>query len=134
MHESGMEQSVRDSLASVKDAQYQGAVDLAVSYGRLLDQAAAISAEVEHLDGDLFGRDVDARRRLERVEKLVAGHAAFSDLGPKLLAALTALGATPAAVKDVKGGGTVVPISSPLQAARDRARANRAATVDAPAS
>jgi hypothetical protein len=121
-----MEQIVRDALGSVNSPAYSAAVSLAIEYGKLLDSAAGVAAEVAEVD--LSPRDTDGRRRLERVEKLVAAHAAYSDLGPKLLAALTALGATPASVKDAGGGGPVAGLPSPLQAARDAARARRAAS------
>jgi len=60
---------------------------------------------------------------------------ALLEFGPKLLAVLTALGATPAGRKNEKGGGgSVSNLPSPLQALRDAARARTATALDAPAS
>lgn len=65
---------------------------LAVEYARTIDRAAAIAADAAKVEVTEETADV-----LDALRKRVAAHAAVSDLGPKLLAALTALGATPRA-------------------------------------
>jgi hypothetical protein len=128
---------VEQALSAVKiDPQDVGTAEIARHYARLIDEAAPAgrySEALAWLDG------CDTNQRTEKFPQIIrdalAEHSVASDLGPKLLAALTSLGMTPAARKDVKGGGgDVGSLPSPLQAARDAARARRAATVDPAAS
>ena len=105
------------ALRSVPEAERQKrditAVALARQYADLIDQAATPNGPVaEALDllhaaalmadageGDRY---VKAHRR---IAALVSATTVASDLGPKLMAALTALGMTPAARGGTGGGG-----------------------------
>lgn len=82
-----------------------GAVRLAVRYAHDLDEAAVISAsltkalrELEELSPTLHDKFLTLAVRIE--ETTVLGN-----LGPKLLAALEQLAATPAARAKLRGGG-----------------------------
>ena len=105
----------RALLASLRagtvDPRDGATVALAKRLATLLDEAAPRSAYAEHLlrlervvarydgaDGDEVGRS------LRRIVDALGQHSVASDLGPKYLAALTALGLTPAA-RGVTGGG-----------------------------
>lgn len=65
---------------------------LAVQYARTLDRCEAIAADARKMPFD-----PDSVEALDQLKKRVAAVTATSDLGPKLLAALDALGATPKA-------------------------------------
>lgn len=83
-------------------ARYAAAIDGAADLAALADQAA------ERLDSD----DVTGRQMLARLARQVEAQAVLDSLGPKLLAVLEALGATPrarAARKGGAGGGSNVP-------------------------
>lgn len=109
---STMVSAVTDSLQAAQTQPEDAAARLlAMKYAKAIDSEAAID---EASDG--------------KVDALL-------EFGPKLLAVLTALGATPAGRKNEKGGGGgVSTIPSPLQALRDAARARTATALDAPAS
>lgn len=114
------------------------AVALAVRYAELLDEAAVsqqYAEAVKLVDSALDQGNPLVARAWSRIVSALAEHSTASDLGPKLLAALTSLGATPAARKDAaKGGAKVVNLpASPLTALRDAARARNAASMDATA-
>lgn len=66
--------------------------ELARQYARTVDRAAAIAADAARIPFD-----PDSAEAVEQLRKRVAAHTTMSDLGPKLLAALDALGATPKA-------------------------------------
>jgi hypothetical protein len=127
---------VERALNAVKiDPKDAGTAEIARHYARLIDDAAPAAKYGEAL---AWLDAVDTNQRTEKhailIRAALAEHSVASDLGPKLLAALTALGATPAARKDVGGGGAdVVGLPSPLQAARDAARERRAAAGDSSA-
>lgn len=63
---------------------------LAVQYARTLDRCEAIAADARRVPFD-----PDTAEALESLRKRVGAVTATSDLGPKILAALDALGATP---------------------------------------
>lgn len=65
---------------------------LALKYAETLDRTAAIAAAAAKLPFD-----PDTAEAVEALKKRVAAVVAVSDLGPKLLASLDALGATPKA-------------------------------------
>lgn len=65
---------------------------LAMQYARTIDQAAAIAAQAARIPFD-----PDSAEAVEQLRKRVSAQVTMSDLGPKLLAALDALGATPKA-------------------------------------
>lgn len=65
---------------------------LALEYGRTIDRAAIIAAQASKI-----AFDPDSAEEVARLRAKVSAHATMSDVGPKLLAALDALGATPKA-------------------------------------
>lgn len=97
------------------------AVKLAVRYAALIDDAAVdarYGAALRYLDRLVPVDDAAGRRHLQRIWDALAEQSTLSDLGPKLLATLEALGATPrarqAAAKPAGGGR-----GGKLQALRD---------------
>jgi hypothetical protein len=104
-------------------------IQLARRYAEAIDDNLRIEHELYEL-GRLT--DVDGlwelNARVKAAEKSVAKLNALNDLGPKLLAALVQLGATPAARKAVKGGEPVE--RDPVREAVDELRAARAARRD----
>lgn len=134
--------AVRSSLADAKLRPVdEGAKALALRYAELLDAAAVekqyvkslavVERAVESASADLPPQAADQlEAAFAKISMALAEHSTASDLGPKLLAAMTSLGLTPAARAE-KGpvgaaGGTVSEMPSPLQAARDRARLRNA--------
>lgn len=115
-----------------------GARALALRYAELLDAAVptrdmarAVRIVSSFLAGNLSDTTPQEREvatAWDRISSALAEHSVASDLGPKLLASLTAVGATLAGRKDKSAGagGTVLPMKSPLEQARDEARAARA--------
>jgi hypothetical protein len=78
-----------------------GIARLAVGYARTIDQAAAIAAQAQRIPFD-----PDTADEVKRLAARVSAHATMADLGPKLLATLDALGATPKArAVTAKSGG-----------------------------
>jgi len=132
-----MWQNVNKSLESAeiseKDA---GAAQLARRYAELIDAAQPTAALAKSIAAVQRGLDAlaeaeisagDCQAQFDKVKAELAAHSAASDLGPKLLAALTALGLTPAG-RTAKGVITNVPepvVESELQRLR-RERAERA--------
>lgn len=128
-----VEKALRAVRIDPKDA---GTAEIARHYARLIDDAAPAAKYGEALS---WLDSVETNQRTEKhvllIRSALSEHSVASDLGPKLLAALTALGATPAARKDTGGGGgDVIGLPNPLQAARDAARERRAAVGDPSAS
>jgi len=80
-------------------------VKLARRYAETLDAGAELADHVERAWEELDPEDQKGRRRLAMIEAKLVGRAALADLGPKLLATLQALGATPAARARRKGTG-----------------------------
>ena len=75
-----------------------GAVQLAHMYARLIDQAvpdARYRDALAYLETLVPADDTTGRRHLQRIIDALAEHSVASDLGPKLLAVLEQLGATP---------------------------------------
>lgn len=90
-----------------------GAVALARRYAELIDAAAPAAKYREPLDGlralvDAY-QDPRGSRYLDKIADALAAHSVASDLGPKLLAVLTALGMTAAGRGIPIGGGQGVP-------------------------
>lgn len=107
---------------------------LAEQYAARIDDARRLADEVAAVEPENEGQ----ARRLAVLARQVEAQAVLADLGPKLLAVLDALGATPRArlaAAGAKGGGPGDgPSRTPLDDARDRrARQRHAAAVDAPA-
>jgi hypothetical protein len=113
-----MGRSVRAALknADVKPAD-AGGVELAKRYADLIDRAELL------YDSALEMRPEDEvqAHKLHALEQAFEAHKVASDLGPKLLATLTALGATPAGRTPVVKGG--LPNASPAARALASLRA-----------
>jgi hypothetical protein len=103
--------------AQSADARDVATVALARRYAILIDEATVASKYRDPLDQlaaalrllaavamDSSALVDQAERALSKVTDALAAHTVASDLGPKLLAALTALGLTPAARGEAKGG------------------------------
>ena len=103
----------------------QAAAALVRHYARLIDHAASLATEAEIIWGELDLEDITARKHLAKLEAAVSAQAVASDLGPKLLAGLTALGCTLAGrgVKGTESAGA----ADPKRAAHDQLAARRAA-------
>lgn len=100
-----LERALVEAKPATRDA---GAVALARRYAALVDGAAVLAKHREPLR--VLRRAVDAYddpeaagKAFDRIHEALAAHSVASDLGPKLLAALTALGMTVAG-RGVKGG------------------------------
>ncbi|MGE3414184.1 MAG: hypothetical protein AB7L91_18420 [Dehalococcoidia bacterium] len=65
---------------------------VAVKYAETIDRAAAIAAQAARIP---FSEDT--AEEVKRLAARVSAHSTMADIGPKLLAALDALGATPKA-------------------------------------
>lgn len=106
-----------------------GARALARRYAVLIDEAAPLAKYEEPLRALRRAvqecSDPNAEKHLAKIEAALSAHSVASDLGPKLLAALTALGMT-AAGRNTKGatGGGVGPVS-PVASKLDELRARR---------
>lgn len=133
---------VRASLADAKLGEQDGAAAaLALRYAELLDDAAVerqYTKAVERIDRVVAGAadnmsQVAGQQVLDswdRIRSALAEHSTASDMGPKLLATLTALGLTPAG-RAAKGSkeqpsASVSTLPSPLQVLREQARERRA--------
>lgn len=114
------------SLAAAGLSERDGAAAaLARRYSLLMDRAEEASrvAMLELIDLD--PEDRDGYRRLALVEKAISSQSVASDLGPKLLAALTSLGCTPAG-RGIKGKDNPGAIS-PARQAHDELKERREA-------
>jgi len=94
-----------------------GVVKLAERYAATIDDAARIAAELDDLD-----YTEDTAKRVAALAKRVDAMTVIAELGPKLLACLEQLGATPAARSRLKGGATGAGTNR-LEAARQARRA-----------
>lgn len=97
--------ALKDAPVNPEDG---GAVELAKRYAALIDAAQPTSAYAEHLRALAAAIDPDdptAQKHLTKISDALSAHSVASDLGPKLLAALTALGMTGAG-RGAKGGAT----------------------------
>jgi hypothetical protein len=112
--------SIRDSQFLTRDL---GAVALARRYAALIEDAERIALELAAIRPE----DEAQADQLARLTARVDAQVVAADLGPKLLAALAALGMTPAARASVTKGGTPgVGTPSGDALARLRAERNRA--------
>lgn len=116
----------RAVTAALKDAQFltrDGAtVALVRRYATLIEDAEAVAQELADAQCD----DESTAATVARLRAKVDAQTVASDLGPKLLAALAALGMTPAARASVTKGGTPG-ATTPQGDALSRLRAERAA-------
>lgn len=94
--------ALKDATLHPRDG---GAVALLKRYAQLMDEAQALADEAELIEPETD----DQVRRLNALRLRVEAQTVVSDLGPKFLAALTALGMTVAGRatnKTTKGGGS----------------------------
>jgi 3-hydroxyisobutyrate dehydrogenase-like beta-hydroxyacid dehydrogenase len=98
------------------------AATLAERYAELIDHAAVATTYLKPLRElrAVIAGNTAAAEHLTRLEVALSAHSVASDLGPKLLAVLESLGATPKARGAVMGGG-----GSAAQGALARIRAAR---------
>lgn len=89
--------SLRDVKILTRDG---AAVALARRYAALIEDAAKTAAELDALRAD----DEMTAAAIARLRARVDAQQVISDLGPKLLSALAALGMSPAARAATKGG------------------------------
>lgn len=114
-------------------------VELARSYAALLDEAAPKATYDDALrmlrPVVASAENPEIARAFRKIETALSAHSVASDLGPKYLAALLALGMAPSA-RGVKGGTTNDEQPSPLDELdeRRRTREHRAANLDAATS
>lgn len=90
--------TVKALSAAAEDA---AAVRLAERYAATIDDAYQVAAQLAGVEPD----DAGTARLIERLQAKVEAQAVLAELGPKLLATLEQLGATPAARAKVKAGG-----------------------------
>lgn len=86
---------------------------VALEYAKTIDRAAAIAARLADLPAS-----PDVEEEVGRLRARVSAHTTMADLGPKLVAALDALGATPKARAAQPAGAGRAPTSSRLTAFR----------------
>lgn len=93
-----LEAAVRAAVeAAPVRPQDAGAVALVYRYAALIDEATPTSVYARHVRNvarALDQADEDAVESMRKIEDALGAHSVASDLGPKLLAALTALGLT----------------------------------------
>lgn len=89
----GLAEKVRETLEKLEIRPEDAALAaLTVEYARTIDQAKVIAARAAKVP-----YDPDTAEELANLRKRVSAQVTMADLGPKLLAALDALGATPKA-------------------------------------
>lgn len=123
-----LQRALAEANAGELDA---GNVALAMRYAQLLDDAALADKyrrPVERLD-EVIGEAVlrmpttaadQVTNAWSKLRSALAEHSVASDLGPKYLAALTALGLTPASRSAKPApGGEAATLQTPLQLLRD---------------
>lgn len=114
----------------------RAAAALALTYASLIDNAAPDAKYAAALAwlGTVRVEDAAQERQRVIIETALSAHTVASDLGPKLLAALDALGLTPRARKAVTPGAQQ-PSTNPVnELAAARARLGYPEAVDAAAS
>lgn len=134
-----MARSVGSSLASVTVAKSdEGAAALARRYAALIDDAQPSAIYARHLVALRQALDVlididpttakEYNRLFDKIAEALAAHSVMSDLGPKLLAALAALGLTAASRGAVVKGGASngTPATPKPESELDRVRRERA--------
>lgn len=121
-----MVRAVGAALTAAKPSPEDGAaVQLARRYAALIDEAAPASKYDIPLRAlrraVLECSDPKAGEHLAKIEQALAAHSVASDLGPKLLAVLTALGMTVAGRGATpKGGAPGGPVRTKLDELRQR--------------
>lgn len=109
-----MEQAVRETLRNVTESPEDAGVRaLALRYGRTIDESRALADAAADLP-----YDPDTAVMVARLKQRVEAQAVVAELGPKLLATLDALQATPKA-RAVAGKPAPAAGQSKLSALRD---------------
>lgn len=111
-------ETIRHLAPTKQDA---AAVKLAQRYAITIDEATNVAADLAASLAEATYDD-DIAKRLYTLAKRVEAQTVLADLGPKLLAALESLGATPAARARLRGGAPAR-AQSRLQALRETRRA-----------
>lgn len=123
--------ALRSSLAEARgEKRDAGAEALALRYAELLDECAVEKQYVKALElvsmaVDRYADDLpltasdQMRAAFTKISTALAEHTTASDLGPKLLAAMTALNLTPAARSEKGKGGQVATPAAPVQTAAE---------------
>jgi hypothetical protein len=86
-------------------AEDSGVSRLVELYARQLDQAAGAAAQADKVLRMVDPEDVDLHELVSALKAKLAARVAVENLGPKLLAALDSIGATPKARAAVSKGG-----------------------------
>jgi len=131
----------RDEAAAALARRYAALIDAAVPSARYAEHIAAVRAALDTLNAAGLIVGVDYDKHWQKITEALAAHSVASDLGPKLLAALTSLGLTLAG-RGAKGGTNDAPSAPVEQSTTDRLReqrakragAGRAAAVDSAAT
>lgn len=110
------------------------AIRLAERYAAALDDAVLIAIGLGELDELLPVSDEDGRKTLFALSKRVEAQAVLAELGPKLLAVLESLGASPKARAAVAGKGGAPRDPSARRSALDGQRADYVAGLDGTAA
>lgn len=84
---------VRDAIGALELSPEDAALaQLAIRYAETIDRSAAIAAQASRL-----AKDPEVAEEVRRLAARVQAHVTMADVGPKLLAALESLGASPKA-------------------------------------
>lgn len=111
--------AVADTVTQLKPAPTDtAAVRLAQRYAALIDRAEQAVADAENAIAELDEDDIAGRHYVTSLRAKVEAQAVLAELGPKLLAVLESLAATPAARAKLKGGA-VAGAPSRLQGLRN---------------
>jgi hypothetical protein len=81
------------------------AVKLAQRYAAVIDRAESALDDAGQAFAMIDPEDISAYSYLAKLEKKVEAQAVLAEIGPKLLAVLESLGATPAARSKIQKGG-----------------------------
>lgn len=124
--ESALVEALKEAPVLPRD---QGAVALALRYAALIDEATPASKyrdPMRHINRAISPADEKALEAWAKIADALAAHSVMSDLGPKLLATLAALGMSVSG-RDAKSGGAPngPQVSDELAALRDRAKTRR---------
>ncbi|MFD4196631.1 terminase small subunit [Amycolatopsis thermoflava] len=115
--------AVAETLTNLELSEQDKAVSrLARTYAEQIDRAAGAAAQADHVLRLAVEReeDPDTLELIRALKAKLAERTAVTDLGPKLLAALVELGATPKArAAAAKGGASRGRTGGKLQALRD---------------
>lgn len=110
----------------------EAAVALARRYAALIDEATPASKYREQLlvITEALPRDDHVELALRKIVDALGAHSVMSDLGPKLLATLTALGMTATGRAPKVGGGIGPQVDDELAKLRDRGAKRRGPRAD----